>query len=68
MDGNGIPDECAPVCPWDLDADESVDFTDLVVLLVAWGSDPSGGPDFDGNGDVDVRDLLELLANWGPCV
>ena len=39
----------------------------LIALLVAWGTDPDGPPDFNGNGDVGIDDLLELLANWGPC-
>ncbi|MEE8154549.1 MAG: hypothetical protein V3T53_06265 [Phycisphaerales bacterium] len=40
---------------------------DLLSLLVPWGTDPGGPPDFDANGTVGVSDLLALLANWGPC-
>ena len=36
-------------------------------LLAAWGTDPSGPPDFDNDGTVSILDLLALLANWGPC-
>ncbi len=55
-------------CPWDLDSDGDVGFTDLLTLLEAWGPVPTPDPpDFDGDGDVDFSDLLELLANWGPC-
>ena len=54
-------------CPWDLDNNGSVGATDLLSLLVQWGTDPGGPPDFDGNGSVGVSDLLALLANWGPC-
>ena len=57
-----------PSCPWDLDGDDSVAFTDLLMLLETWGPIPTPDPpDFDGDGDVDFFDLLELLAKWGPC-
>ncbi len=55
-------------CPWDLDDDGNVGFTDLLILLDAWGPIPTPSPpDFDGDGNVGFTDLLELLANWGPC-
>ena len=54
-------------CPHDLDADGSVGATDLLSLLVQWGTDPGGPPDFDGDGNVGATDLLALLVNWGPC-
>ena len=54
-------------CPWDLDANGLVGVSDLLTLLGAWGTDPSGPPDFDGDSTVGMSDLLALLANWGPC-
>lgn len=54
-------------CPWDLDGSNTVSTQDLLLLLVAWGSDPGGPPDFNDDGIVNTSDLLELLANWGPC-
>ncbi|MEE8155972.1 MAG: hypothetical protein V3T53_13545 [Phycisphaerales bacterium] len=54
-------------CPWDLDDNGSVGASDLLSLLVQWGTDPGGPPDFDGDGNVGASDLLALLANWGPC-
>ena len=42
-------------CVWDLNGDNLVGTTDLLLLLDAWG-DP-----------YDTADLIELLANWGPC-
>ena len=36
-------------------------------ILVAWGTDPGGPPDFDCDGTVGILDLLTLLANWGAC-
>ena len=42
-------------CDWDLDGDDVVGTSDLILLLGAWG-DPYG-----------TADLIELLGNWGPC-
>ena len=65
---NGIPDECEPPGrPWDLDDDATVGASDLLWLLMQWGTNPNGPPDFDGDGIVGASDLLALLANWGPC-
>ncbi len=51
---------------FDLDGDGSVGASDLLLLLVQWGTDPGGPPDFDGDGTVGASDLLALLINWGP--
>ena len=56
-----------PACPWDLDGNAIVGASDLLALLMQWGTNPNGPPDFDGNGTVGASDLLVLLANWGPC-
>jgi hypothetical protein len=58
---------CTPPCPWDLDESGTVDITDFLALLAAWGSDPGGPPDFDNDGSVGITDFLALLANWGNC-
>jgi hypothetical protein len=61
---NGIPDECE--CTGDINADGTVDVTDLLALLAAWGQD--GGPsDLNEDGIVNTDDLLMLLAAWGEC-
>ncbi|MEE9129852.1 MAG: right-handed parallel beta-helix repeat-containing protein [Phycisphaerales bacterium] len=67
--GGGIVDMGAYEfeCPWDLDGDCSVGASDLLILLVAWGDNPGGPPDFDCNGIVGATDLLALLVNWGLC-
>ena len=65
--GNGIPDECEPLCPWDLDGSGDVGITDFLALLAAWGANPGHPADFDGDGTVGIIDFLELLGNWGPC-
>ena len=65
LNDNGIPDECE--CPWDLDGDGNVFVTDLLLLLMDFGSCEGSPADFDGDGCVTVLDLLTLLGNWGPC-
>jgi hypothetical protein len=40
---------------------------DFLVLIGAWGPNPSHPADLDLNGHVGIDDLLILLTNWGPC-
>ncbi|MHC4220689.1 MAG: M14 family zinc carboxypeptidase, partial [Planctomycetota bacterium] len=55
-----------PPCPADINSDGTVNVTDFLQLLAAWGN--TGGPeDINGDGAVDVQDFLELLASWGSC-
>jgi hypothetical protein len=49
--------------PADINNDDVVDVTDLLLLLGAWGTDDADA-DIDGNGIVDVADLLLLLSAW----
>ncbi len=55
-------------CPWDLDSNSDVGFTDLLALLAAWGPNPGHPADFDGDGLVGINDFLAVLANWGSCL
>jgi hypothetical protein len=58
--------ELAPL--GDIDGDCVIGFTDLLLLLSAWGPCAPGKPcpaDLDGNGVVGLADLLPLLTNWG---
>ena len=69
-DGDGLVDRTILVrarYKFDLDNDGNVGASDLLALLVAWGTDPGGPPDLDGDGIVGSSDLLSLLVNWGPC-
>ncbi len=54
-------------CPWDLNDDDVVGATDVLLLLGAWGRNPDHAADFDGDGSVGTSDLIALLGNWGPC-
>ncbi len=54
----------------DLDHDSDVGFSDLLLLLSAWGpcpEEPTCIGDLTDDGDVDVDDLLIVLVEWGPC-
>ena len=71
------PPSCAPLaCPWDINADGKVGFSDLLLLAAAYGSDsadpiPPWNPAADLNGDnmVGFADLLLLAGryNQNPC-
>jgi bacillopeptidase F len=56
-----------PSCPADLDGDGAVAFTDLLLVLAAWGPCAGCPEDLDGDDVVDFRDLLEVLAAFGEC-
>jgi hypothetical protein len=56
--------DCTSI-PEDLNGDGSVDVSDLLQLLAAWGPCEECPEDIDGSGAVDVSDLLALLAAWG---
>lgn len=56
------------LCPADFNSDQSVNVTDLLDLLAAWGPCPAPCPeDINDDGAVNVTDLLSLLAGWGVC-
>lgn len=67
--GNGAPDACeaGTPCPGDVNGDNSVDITDLGLVLTNFGMNVTPGTNGDVNGDgvVDISDLGEVLANFG---
>jgi hypothetical protein len=63
IDGNVIFESN---CPADLNGDDVVDVSDLLLVIDAWGGN-GGSADINGDGIVDVGDLLEIVGNWGPC-
>lgn len=63
----GSTDTPTPVCPGDLNGDNVVDVSDLLILLGAWGPCPGCAADLNGDNVVDVSDLLILLGAWGAC-
>lgn len=64
---NQNPGNFCSNCTGDIDSDETVGTSDLLILLADWGHSPGSPADLDGNGVVGTEDLLILLANWGPC-
>ncbi|MBG84816.1 MAG: hypothetical protein CMJ40_09760 [Phycisphaerae bacterium] len=55
-----------PGCPSDFDANGSVDVSDVLTLLGAYGT-TSSDHDLDGDDYVGVNDLLLLLDAFGEC-
>ena len=55
-----------PACIGDTDASGTVDVTDMIAVIVAWGTaDPAA--DVNGDGTVDVTDLVTVILAWGEC-
>jgi hypothetical protein len=54
-------------CPADLNGDNVVNVSDLLILLGAWGACPGCDADLNGDDVVNVSDLLILLGAWGAC-
>ena len=52
-------------CLGDINQDDVVDVSDLLLVIGAWGE--SGEADINGDGTVDVSDLLILIGAWGAC-
>jgi hypothetical protein len=51
-------------CLGDLNSDESVDASDLAILLGAWGTNEA---DINDDGTTDASDLAIVLGAWGAC-
>jgi len=63
-----IPQEVHVLCVGDLDADGSVAFGDLLIVLTSWGPcEWLCAGDADEDQDVDFSDVLTVLTAWGPC-
>ena len=68
--GNGMTGviiiELPSECPADTNDDGTVNVTDILAVVAAWGE--NGGPaDINGDGVVDVTDLLTVVDAWGAC-
>ena len=59
-------DDLPSDCDADLDGDDVVGVTDLLILLGSWGLCEGCPADIDNDGMVGVGDLLILLGLWGP--
>lgn len=58
----------APACPADVTGDGSVNVTDLLAVIGAWGACPVPcAADTNNDGQVNVTDLLAVIGAWGAC-
>ncbi len=56
----------AAECNSDVNGDSSVNVSDLLAVIDAWGqSDPDA--DVNSDGTVNVSDLLQIVSDWGDC-
>jgi len=53
--------------PEDLDGDSNVGFSDIMMIIGAWGPCSACPEDLSGNGVVDFADILLVIAAWGAC-
>jgi hypothetical protein len=54
-------------CPADMDGSDLVDFGDLAVLMLEYGTTGISRADLDGNGLVDFGDVSVAMLSFGPC-
>lgn len=55
-------------CTGDVVPDGTVNVSDLLAVIGAWGPCPPPCPaDIDGSGTVNVSDLLAVIGAWGTC-
>lgn len=69
LDGDGVSDECPPLCVGDITGDGIVDAGDLNIVLSNWGcpvpADNCQGADLTLDLAVDAGDLNIVLSDWG---
>ena len=56
-----------PVCPADVNGDNSVNVTDLLAVIVSWGPCDGCPADINNDDQVNVADLLAVINAWGAC-
>ena len=54
------------ICSADLNGDEEVTISDILIILAQWGN-AGGFGDVNEDGAVDIMDLLLALDSFGPC-
>lgn len=66
--GNSFSEDCSPTLRADIDCNGSVNVSDLLLLLGAWGPCSQCPSDLNLDDAVNITDLLILLVNWGNTV
>lgn len=69
---NCISDDCTNCskpkeCPGDLDGDDSIGFSDVLIVLSDWGCSGDCTSDVDDDDSVEFSDVLIILSDWGAC-
>ena len=69
---NCISDDCtncseSKKCPGDLDGDDSIGFSDVLIVLSDWGCSGDCTSDVDDDDSVEFSDVLIILSDWGAC-
>jgi hypothetical protein len=54
-------------CAGDTNLDGTVNVTDLLAVIGAWGATGANAADINGDLVVNVTDLLAVIGAWGPC-
>jgi len=65
-DNNGVPDSCQG-CTGDLDGDNMLGVSEILLIIDHWGECVDCAADINGDDVVDVTDLLYIVGHWGPC-
>ena len=75
--GGGTPVEpaacsaipCIDDCPADINDDNTINVSDLLAVISAWGAcaNPPCAEDVNGDDLINVSDLLAVISGWGPC-
>jgi hypothetical protein len=55
------------ICPIDFDLSGTIDYGDVVLLMLDYGPCEGCAADLDGTGGVDFGDLVLVLLEFGPC-
>lgn len=60
-------DEVPSTCIGDVNGDNTVDISDMMAVLNAWGTCDGCPADINGDGSVDIADMMAVLSAWGAC-
>jgi len=72
-DGTDCFGPCPVACPGDTNDDGLVDVTDLMNIILCWGTtgvdcpEPGVNTDLVPDGEVNVDDQLAVIEGWGAC-
>ena len=62
---DGMTSNCD--CLADVTGDGTVNVSDILAVIAAWGTCEACATDINGDNFVDVSDLLTVISLWGDC-